>query len=108
MAHPRVIQSVPEMRREARLTRVHERRVALVPTMGYLHDGHLSLARAARETADQVVLSIFVNPIQFGPGEDLARYPRDLAGDVDKAGSAGVDIVFAPMGEEMFPDGFQT
>src|SRR5437660_1587593 len=105
---PRVIQSVAEMRRESRLARVHERRVGFVPTMGYLHEGHLSLIRGARETADVVVVSIFVNPIQFSPTEDLARYPRDLAGDLEKAGSAGTDIVFAPTAEEMFPDGFQT
>jgi len=108
MARPRVIQSVVEMRREARLARVHERRVALVPTMGYLHEGHVSLLKAARDTADVVVLSVFVNPIQFGPREDLARYPRDMANDLAKAAVAGVDILFAPTADEMYPDGFQT
>src|SRR5579864_4095966 len=105
---PRVIESVHEMRREARLARVHTRRIAFVPTMGYLHDGHVSLLQAARQIGDLVVLSIFVNPIQFGPKEDLARYPRDLAGDLAKAEAAGVDLVFAPTAEEMYPRAFQT
>ena len=108
MTAPRVIESIFEMRREIRLHRVHTRRIALVPTMGYLHDGHVSLLRAARETADIVVLSIFVNPMQFGPREDLARYPRDLEGDLAKAAKAGVDLVFAPRAEDMYPKGFQT
>ena len=103
-----MINSVNEMRREARLAGVHTRRVAFVPTMGYLHEGHLTLLRAAREVGDLVVLSIFVNPIQFGPGEDLTRYPRDLAGDLEKARRAGVDIAFVPPADEMYPDGFQT
>src|SRR5438552_7749158 len=100
---PRVIESISEMRREAHLARVHTRRIAFVPTMGYLHEGHVSLLRAAREVADLLVLSIFVNPTQFGPKEDLARYPRDLPGDLAKADSAGVDLVFAPTAEEMYP-----
>src|SRR4051812_47106416 len=108
MSAPRVIETLAEMRREARLARVHQQRVGFVPTMGYLHEGHLSLIRAARQTSDLVVVSIFVNPIQFGPKEDLARYPRDLAGDVEKASAAGADIVFAPTAQEMFPDGYQT
>jgi pantoate--beta-alanine ligase len=108
MPGPRVIQSVSEMRREARLARVHTRRVAFVPTMGYLHEGHLTLLRAAREAADVVVLSIFVNPIQFGPKEDLGRYPRDLDGDLAKAAECGCDLAFVPSAEEMYPDGFQT
>jgi pantoate--beta-alanine ligase len=82
--------------------------VALVPTMGALHDGHLALARAARARASLVVASIFVNPTQFGPNEDLARYPRDLEGDVAKLASVGVDIVFAPEAGELYLPGDQT
>ena len=107
-AMPALVKGIAEMRRESRLARAHTRRVALVPTMGYLHAGHLSLLQAARQTADLVVLSIFVNPIQFGPKEDLARYPRDLDGDVAKAASVGTDVVFMPSVEEMYPAGFQS
>jgi len=77
--------------------------VALVPTMGYFHAGHLSLMRRAGELADLVVVSLFVNPIQFGPGEDLARYPRDLERDRDLAGESGVDVLFVPSVAEMYP-----
>lgn len=78
-------------------------RIAVVPTMGALHDGHLSLAEAARTRADVVVMTLFVNPLQFGPAEDLARYPRDLEGDREKARGRGVDFMFAPTVEEMYP-----
>jgi pantoate--beta-alanine ligase len=79
--------------------------VALVPTMGYLHEGHLHLVDRAREAADRVIVSIFVNPLQFGPDEDLERYPRDLDRDVVLAGSRGVDGVFAPDQGVMYPGG---
>jgi pantoate--beta-alanine ligase len=82
--------------------------IGLVPTMGYLHEGHLSLLRAARDECDLVVMSLFVNPAQFGPGEDLDRYPRDEERDLRLAGEAGVDVVFAPPVSEVYPDGFAS
>src|SRR5512136_482677 len=82
--------------------------VGLVPTMGYLHEGHLSLARAARAECASVVASIFVNPTQFGPNEDLSRYPRDLPRDLDLLASAGVDLIFTPSAAEVYPAGFAT
>ena len=88
--------------------RARGQRIAFVPTMGYLHEGHLSLLREGRKRGDILVLSIFVNPTQFGPNEDLARYPRDLAGDLAKAASAGTDLAFVPEPAAMYPDGYQT
>lgn len=104
----KTIETVAGMRREARLVRARAGRIAFVPTMGYLHDGHLSLLREARRQGDLLVLSIFVNPTQFGPSEDLARYPHDLEGDLAKARSLGTDVVFLPSVEEMYPVGYQT
>jgi pantoate--beta-alanine ligase len=83
-------------------------KIGLVPTMGALHDGHRALLRAARAECDRVVMSLFVNPAQFGPGEDLDRYPRDEAGDRAIAAAEGVDEVFAPSVEDMYPADFAT
>jgi pantoate--beta-alanine ligase len=83
-------------------------RVGLVPTMGAFHEGHLSLFRAARAECDTVVASLFVNPAQFGAGEDLDRYPRDEARDAELAAAEGVDMLFAPSSQEMYPEGFAT
>ena len=82
--------------------------IGLVPTMGYFHQGHLSLMRRAAELSDLVVVSLFVNPTQFGPNEDLDRYPRDFERDVSLAGKEGVVVVFAPTPDLMYPQGFQT
>ncbi|MBS1148355.1 MAG: panC [Myxococcaceae bacterium] len=84
------------------------KRLALVPTMGFLHEGHLSLIREGAKRADGVATTIFVNPTQFGPTEDLSRYPRDLQGDLDKCQSAGATVVFTPEPKEIYPPGFQT
>ena len=97
-----------ELRAALAPARADGRSIGLVPTMGSLHDGHLSLLRAAREQCDVVVMSLFVNPTQFGPGEDLERYPRDEERDAMLASEAGVDFVYAPPVEEVYPDGFST
>src|SRR5215470_2223532 len=96
------------MRARAEDLRRDGRRIAVVPTMGALHDGHLALVRAARGKADVVILTIFVNPTQFGPNEDLAKYPRDEAGDLAKGRSAGIDLAFCPDAAAMYPPGAQT
>ena len=83
-------------------------KICLVPTMGYFHEAHLSLMRLGKRLCDKLVVSVFVNPIQFGPSEDFERYPRDLERDKNLAREAGVDVLFAPCAQEMYPEGFQT
>jgi pantoate--beta-alanine ligase len=100
----RLARSREDVRRWASDARDSGETVALVPTMGFLHAGHLSLVDIAASVADRVALSIFVNPLQFAPGEDLERYPRDLDRDIELARQAGVDLVFAPDTTEMYPE----
>ncbi|APC07331.1 pantoate--beta-alanine ligase [Neomoorella thermoacetica] len=103
-----LLQTIAAVRNYVAAARQRGLSIGLVPTMGYLHEGHLSLARAARQQNDVVIMSIFVNPTQFGPNEDFARYPRDLERDRELAAGAGVDAVFAPAVEEMYPAGYAT
>ena len=104
----RTVRTVAELRAALSPERRAGRTIGLVPTMGALHDGHLSLLRSARERCDVVVMSLFVNPAQFGPGEDLIAYPRDEARDAGLAAAAGADVLFAPEAAEVYPDGFAT
>ena len=103
-----VFETVKTLRQYLAVYRTAGARIGLVPTMGYLHEGHLSLVRAARQDCAIVVMSIFVNPRQFGPQEDFATYPRDMLRDLRLAEDAGVDAVFTPPVAEMYPPGFQT
>jgi pantoate--beta-alanine ligase len=100
----KIITAVSDMQALAESLRKEGKRIGFVPTMGFLHEGHLSLMRKAREECDDVIVSIFVNPAQFGPNEDLDRYPRDSEGDRKKCGSAGVDVLFMPEAKEMYPE----
>jgi len=103
-----IISDPGQMRRRAQDWRAAGQKIALVPTMGFFHEGHLTLMRYGRETADKLVVSLFVNPTQFGPQEDLARYPRDLERDSGMAREAGVDVLYTPPAEAMYPLGYQT
>ena len=104
----RVVRGVDDLRAVLAPYRREGRTIGLVPTMGFLHDGHVSLLRAARAQCDVVVMSLFVNPTQFGPGEDLDHYPRDEERDMRLAAEAGVDIVYAPPVEEVYRDGLDA
>ena len=99
----RRVSRIAEVRDDVRRARLDGRRVALVPTMGALHDGHLRLVARARAEADFVVVSVFVNPLQFGPNEDFDRYPRDADGDAARAQAAGANVVFMPPVDELYP-----
>jgi pantoate--beta-alanine ligase len=103
-----VFETVKTLRQYLAVYRTAGARIGLVPTMGYLHEGHLSLVRAARQDCAVVVMSIFVNPRQFGPQEDFATYPRDMLRDLRLTEEAGVDAVFTPTVAEIYPPGFQT
>lgn len=103
-----IITSTRQMRDWSRNQGAVAKKIALVPTMGYFHAGHLSLMRRAGELADLVVVSLFVNPIQFGPGEDLARYPRDLERDREMAERSGVAVLFVPADSAMYPEAPET
>ncbi len=104
----KAVRSRAELRAALAEPRRQGRRIGLVPTMGYFHDGHLSLMRQAREDCDVVVVSLFVNPTQFGPGEDLDAYPRDEDRDAELAALEGIDLLWMPDAGEMYPEGFAT
>ncbi len=104
----KIIQTTAEMQTWSKQARSNGKTICFVPTMGYLHDGHSSLLHEGRKQGDLLVLSIFVNPTQFGQGEDFEDYPRDLERDSEVAKDAGVDVIFAPTAAEMYPSGYAT
>lgn len=104
----KMIETIKDMREFVQQAQRQGQSIALVPTMGSLHEGHLTLMRRAAQTCDIVVTSIFINPTQFGPNEDFAKYPRDLTGDSEKAASAGVQVIFHPQVAEMYPEGYSS
>jgi pantoate--beta-alanine ligase len=103
-----IIRTIKEMQAFSEAARLQGKKIAFVPTMGFLHAGHLQLIRQARTMGDILIVSIFVNPIQFGPTEDFKQYPRDWDRDAQLCDSGGTDVIFAPTAEEMYPEGFQT
>jgi pantoate--beta-alanine ligase len=106
--HPRVIRNLPALKRAVAAFRARRQTIALVPTMGALHAGHLALVRSAQRRADGVIVSIFVNPTQFAPNEDLQTYPRTFAADLAALAALKVDLVWAPTVKTMYPEGFAT
>lgn len=104
----RVIESIQEMQRSGESLRLAGKRISFVPTMGYFHEGHLFLMKEARKTADHVIVSIYVNPTQFGPTEDFSQYPRNFERDISMAREVGVDSIFFPSNSEMYPEGYQS
>src|SRR5437667_9481528 len=104
----RVLETIEQMRSACQAAREGGKRLGFVPTMGALHEGHLSLVRAAKAQCDVVAVSIFVNPTQFGPTEDLSKYPRQFDRDCQLLEKEGVDILFAPSVDEIYPDGSVT
>jgi pantoate--beta-alanine ligase len=104
----KISKTIDDLREACRAERRHGKRLGLVPTMGALHEGHLSLVRAAKTRCEIVVVSIFVNPIQFGPNEDLAKYPRNFERDRELLEGEGIDFLFTPSAEEMYPPGGVT
>ena len=103
-----IIESIQDMKEFVQQAKLQGKSIALVPTMGSLHEGHLTLMRKAQQNFDIVVASIFINPTQFGPNEDFASYPRDITGDSEKAASAGVQVIFHPQASDMYPKHYST
>lgn len=103
-----LIDNIEKMQKRSEGIRLSGRKIGLFPTLGFLHEGHLELIRKGRKISDKLVMSLFVNPTQFGPNEDFDKYPRDMDGDISKAEREGVDIVFLPSPGEMYPDEFQS
>lgn len=108
VSYMKIMKSVARMQSLSMQKRAEGKRIALVPTMGFFHAGHISLMAYARKRCDLLVVSVFVNPLQFGPSEDLERYPRDLKRDRIMAEKAGVDVLFCPSAQDMYPPRFQT
>lgn len=104
----KIVKTIQEIREIISQQRKEGRVIGLVPTMGYLHKGHISLVEAAKRNKDFIVMSIFVNPTQFGANEDFDKYPRDMDRDARRAEAAGVDVIFSPNADQMYPDGFKT
>lgn len=104
----KIIKSIAQMQSFSEALRLQGKKISFAPTMGYFHEGHLDLMRKARKMADCLVVSIYVNPTQFGPKEDLSKYPRDFDRDAEMAKSVNVDVIFNPSNEEMYPENYQS